>query len=110
MMKKTLSLLLTLALVCGPAAASCDSVNVNGACVENGNENENDGHGAAAGLALGALLAVGIYYFMNKGPYASYGLHAQPEQPKPALQGQWVPQAQVSSDKSFLGLAYQLPF
>ncbi len=108
MMKKTLSLLLTLALVCGPAAASCDSVNVNGACVENGNEN--DGHGAAAGLALGALLAVGIYYFMNKGPYASYGLHAQPEQPKPALQGQWVPQAQVSSEKSFFGLAYQLPF
>lgn len=105
MMKKTLCLLLSLALVCGSAAASCDSIDVNGACVENGNEN--DGHGAVAGLALGALLAVGIYYFMNQGPYASYGLHAQP---KPALQGQWVPQAQVSSDKSFLGLAYQLPF
>jgi hypothetical protein len=107
-MKKTLSLFLSLALICGSASASCDSVNVNGACVENGSEN--DGHSAAAGLALGALLAVGIYYFMNRGPYASYGLHAQSEQTKPSMQGQWVPQAQVSSDKSFLGLAYQLPF
>ena len=108
MMKKTFALVLTLTFICGPAAASCDSIDANGVCVESGNESE--GNGAATGLALGALLAVGIYYFMIRDPYASYSLNAQTGENKPALQGQWVPQAQLSSDKSFLGLAYKLPF
>jgi hypothetical protein len=99
---------LILAFICGPVAASFDSIDAYGVCVESGNENE--GNGAATGLALGTLLAVGIYYFMNRDPYASYSLNAQPGENKAALQGQWVPQAQVSSDKSFLGLAYQLTF